>query len=142
MELFCVALITGSEAFTAVLGVAVAVVCVALVRPKDCGACTMAKYIRNPPTPIMAIPIAATFAIVENSSRVGLLVSVKTLRYSPSLRSIAFREKRPSAAEASRSLEAFDKALACFLSSLGASRCFLGFDEGVPFFLAIVHSPN
>jgi hypothetical protein len=28
------------------------------------------------------------------------------------------------------------------LSSLGACRCFLGFDEGVPCFLAIVHSPN
>lgn len=90
IELFCVALIAGCEAFTAVLGVAV--VFVALVAPKYCGACTMAKYIRNPATPIMTIPIAATFAIVENSSRVGLLVSVKILRYSPSLRSIVLRE--------------------------------------------------
>ena len=78
MELFCVALLTGTEVFTTLLGVAVAVVL--LVRPKLCGACTMARYIRNPPTPIMMIPIAATFAIFEYSSRVGLLVSVKILR--------------------------------------------------------------
>ncbi|MCJ7638545.1 MAG: hypothetical protein MUO70_01435, partial [Euryarchaeota archaeon] len=51
--------------------------CVVLFALKLAGTCTMAKYIRKPTTPIIIIPNAATFAIVENSSRVGLLVNVK-----------------------------------------------------------------
>ena len=82
------------------------------------GTCTIAKYIRKPATPIMIIPNAATFAIVENSSRVGLLVNVKILRYSPSLRSIAFREKRPSF-RVSCCFESLDATPSLFFSSLG-----------------------
>jgi len=125
--------------FSSLLGVGLAVACVALARV--CGACTIARYIKKPATPIITIPSAATFAIVENSSRVGRLVSVRILRYSPSLRSIVFREKRPSVG-VSCGLESFEAAPSLFLSSVGGSRCFLDLGEGVLCFLAIVHLPN
>src|SRR5674476_993813 len=118
--------------------------CVVLFALKLAGTCTMAKYIRKPTTPIIIIPNAATFAIVENSSRVGLLVNVKILRYSLNLRSIAFLEKRLSfrASCGLESLESLDVTPSLFFPSLEGSRGFLGLDEDVPFFLAIVHSPN